>query len=83
MVETVLTQGTNNLQSEVVFFCNTILKDVLDPGSIEIEVMWFVDEKNVLSESFLASSKVSTSLTEEYWSLGQTVSSSYLFFQIY
>ena len=74
MVETVLTQGTNNLQSEIIFSCNTILKDVLDPGSIEIEVMWFVEEKNVLSETFLASSKVSTTLSQEYWSMGQTVS---------
>ena len=73
MKEVTLTQGTNNLQSEIVFFCNPILQDVLDPASIEIEVTWFVEDTNVLSETFLASSKVAGTLSEEHWSMGQTV----------
>ena len=68
-----LSLGTNNLQSEVVFSCLPVLEDVLDPASIEIEVLWFVEDKNVYSEAFLASSKTAGSLTEEHWSLGQTV----------
>jgi hypothetical protein len=27
-------------------------QDVLEPASLEIEVMWFVDDVNVLSETF-------------------------------
>ena len=73
MKEVSLTQGTNKLKSEIVFFCNPILEAVLDPASIEIEVMWFVEDSNVLSETFLASAKVSGSLTEEHWAMGQTV----------
>ena len=32
--EVVLSQGTNPLQSEIIFYCNPILEDVIDPSSI-------------------------------------------------
>ena len=65
MKEVQMTQTTNNLQSEILFLCQPILEDVLDPTSIEIEVMWFVEDKNVVSETFLASSKVG--FTRYFW----------------
>ena len=88
-----LTQGTNTLQSEIMFHCNPVLKDVIVPESIEIDVKWFVDGENVLSEAFNAKDKVSGTLGEQHWRMGQTVrkrcvlssvsKSSVNFFQIY
>ena len=43
------------------------------PESIEIDVKWFVDGENVLSETFNAKDKVSGTLGEEHWRMGQTV----------
>jgi len=73
MEKVVLTQGTNALQSEIVFHCNPVLKDVIVPESIEIDVKWFVEGENVLSETFNAKDRVSGTLTEEHWSMGQTI----------
>jgi len=73
MEKVVLTQGTNALQSEIVFHCNPVLKDVIVPDSIEIDVKWFVDGENVLSEAFNAKDKVSGTLNEEHWRMGQTI----------
>jgi hypothetical protein len=69
----VLSQDTNALQSEVVFHCLPVLRDVLQPSSIEIEVKWFVDEENVLAQTFSAGVQASSSLGEGLWRLGQTV----------
>ena len=69
----VLTQGTNTLQSEILFHCNPVLTDVIVPESIEIEVKWFVDRENVLSETFNAKDRVSGTLSEEHWQMGQKV----------
>ena len=73
MEKVVLTQGSNTLQSEIIFHCNPVLKDVIVPESIEIDIKWYVDEENVLSETFNAKDKVSGTLTEEHWRMGQTV----------
>ena len=73
MEAVVLTQGTNTLQSEIMFHCNPVLKDVIVPESIEIDVKWFVDGENVLSEAFNAKDKVSGTLSEEHWRMGPTV----------
>lgn len=68
-----LSQGTNTLQSEIIFHCNAVLKDVIVPESIEIDVKWFVDGENVLSETFNAKERVSGVLTEKHWKMGQKV----------
>ena len=68
-----MTQATNSLQSEVIFHCNAVLTDVIVPSSIDIDVKWLVDGKNVHSETFNAEERVSGVLTEEHWSMGQTV----------
>ena len=73
MKEAVVTQATNSLQSEVIFHCNAVLTDVIVPSSIDIDVKWLVDGKNVHSETFNAGDRVSGVLTEEHWSMGQTV----------
>jgi len=73
MEAVVLTQGTNTLQSEIMFHCNPVLKDVIVPESIEIDVKWFVDGENVLSEAFNAKDKVSGTLGEQHWRMGQTI----------
>jgi hypothetical protein len=73
MEKVVLTQGTNEIHSEIVFHCNPVLKDVIVPESIEIDVKWFVDGENVLSEAFNAKDRVSGTLNEEHWRMGQTV----------
>lgn len=73
MEKVVLTQGSNTLQSEIIFHCNPVLKDVIVPESIEIDIKWYVDEENVLSETFNAKDKVSGTLTEEHWRMGQTI----------
>ena len=73
MKEAVVTQATNSLQSEVIFHCNAVLTDVIVPSSIDIDVKWLVDGKNVHSETFNAEERVSGVLTEEHWSMGQTV----------
>ena len=70
----VLTQTTNSLQSEILFHCNAVLTDVIVPDSIDIDVKWFVDGKNVHSETFNAKDRVAGILTEEHWKMGQTVS---------
>ena len=73
MTEAVLTQSTNSLQSEIIFHCNAVLTDVIVPSSIDIDVKWFVDDKNVHSETFNAKDRVSGVLEEKYWKMGQTV----------
>lgn len=73
MSAAVVTQTTNSLQSEIVFHCNAVLSDVIVPQSIDIDVKWFVDGKNVHSETFNAQDRVSGVLTEEHWQMGQTV----------
>ena len=70
----VLTQTTNSLQSEILFHCNAVLTDVIVPDSIDIDVKWFVEGKNVHSETFSAKDRVAGVLTEEHWKMGQTVS---------
>ena len=74
MEDAVITQSTNTLQSEVIFHCNAILSDIIEPSSIDIDVKWFVDDKNVHSETFNAKDRISGVLTEEHWKMGQTVS---------
>jgi len=71
--EVVLTQATNALHSEIIFLCSPILIDVIEPSSIEIDVKWFVDGENVLSEKFNAADRVSGSLSEEHWVMGQKI----------
>ena len=73
MTDAVLTQATNTLQSEIIFHCNAILTDIIEPSSIDIDVKWFVDNKNVHSETFSAQDRVSGVLTEEHWSMGQSI----------
>lgn len=71
--EVVLTQATNALHSEILFLCNPILTDVIEPSSIEIDVKWYVDGENVLSEKFNAADRVSGSLSEEHWEMGHKI----------
>ena len=73
MTDAVLTQATNTLQSEIIFHCNAILTDIIEPSSIDIDVKWFVDNKNVHSETFSAQDRVSGVLTEEHWVMGQSI----------
>ena len=73
MEKAVLTQSTNKLHSEIVFHCNAVLTDVIVPSSIDIDVKWFVDNKNVHSETFNAKDRVAGVLEEKHWSMGQTV----------
>ena len=73
MEKAVITQSTNKLHSEIVFHCNAVLTDVIVPSSIDIDVKWFVDGKNVHSETFNAKDRVSGVLEEKYWKMGQTV----------
>ena len=68
-----LTQSTSALQSEVVFHCLPVLRDVIQPSSIEIDVKWFADGENILAQTFNAGVKASSSLPEGAWRLGQTV----------
>lgn len=68
-----LTQSRNNLQSEVIFNCLPVLRDVIQPSSIDIDVKWFVDGENVLSQTFSAGQQTSGSLPEKHWRLGQTI----------
>ena len=51
-----LTQSTSALQSEVVFHCLPVLRDVIQPSSIEIDVKWFADGENILAQTFNAGS---------------------------
>ena len=73
MEKAVITQSTNKLRSEIVFHCNAVLTDVIVPSSIDIDVKWFVDNKNVHSETFNAKDRVAGVLEEKHWSMGQTV----------
>ena len=73
MTDAVLTQSTNTLQSEIIFHCNAILTDIIEPSSIDIDVKWFVDGKNVHSESFNAKDRVSGVLSEDHWQMGQSI----------
>ena len=73
MEKAVITQSTNKLHSEIVFHCNAVLTDVIVPSSIDIDVKWFVDNKNVHSETFNAEDRVAGVLEEKHWSMGQTV----------
>ena len=78
MEKAVLTQSTNKLHSEIVFHCNAVLTDVIVPSSIDIDVKWFVDNKNVHSETFNAKDRVAGVLEEKHWSMGQTVKFFYI-----
>ena len=73
MEKAVITQSTNKLRSEIVFHCNAVLTDVIVPSSIDIDVKWFVDNKNAHSETFNAKDRVAGVLEEKHWSMGQTV----------
>jgi len=68
-----LTVETNDLKSEVVFHCLPVLQDVIEPSSIDIDVKWFADGENILSQTFNAGNQASSSLPEELWHLGQTI----------
>ena len=74
MRDVILLQGTNQQQSEILFFCNPLLTDVIVPSTIEIDVLWFVDGNNVYSETFNTQEQTAGTLREEYWKMGQTVS---------
>ena len=73
MREVVLIQGTNQIESEIQFFCNPLLSDVIVPSTIVLEVKWFVDEVNVVSETFNTQDQTVATLGEEFWTMGQTV----------
>ena len=60
-----LTVETNDLKSEVkfhdfaknlknhfkvIFHCLPVLRDVIEPTSIDIEIKWFADGENILSQ---------------------------------
>ena len=79
MEKAVITQSTNKLHSEIIFHCNAVLTDVIVPSSIDIDVKWFVDNKNVHSETFNAKDRVAGVLEEKHWSMGQTVRFFFLF----
>ena len=80
MEKAVITQSTNKLHSEIIFHCNAVLTDVIVPSSIDIDVKWFVDNKNVHSETFNAEDRVAGVLEEKHWSMGQTVKFAYIFY---
>ena len=73
MREVVLIQGTNQIESEIQFFCNPLLSDVIVPSTIVLEVKWFVDDVNVVSETFNTQDQTVATLGEEFWTMGQTV----------
>ena len=74
MEDVALTQTTDNLHSEVLFECTPMLEHVLEPTSIELEVAWFVNDELVLTDTFLASAKLSSQLPEKHWRPGSNVS---------
>ncbi len=74
MEDVVLTQSTDKLQSEIIMQCTPMLEHVLEPTSIELEVAWFVNDELVLTDTFLASAKLSSQLPQKHWRPGAIVS---------
>ena len=74
MEDVVLTQSTDKLQSEIIMQCTPMLEHVLEPTSIELEVAWYVNDELVLTDTFLASAKLSSQLPQKHWRPGAIVS---------
>ena len=74
MEDVVLTQTTDKLQSEIIMQCTPMLEHVLEPTSIELEVAWYVNDELVLTDTFLASAKLSSQLPQKHWRPGTIVS---------
>ena len=71
--DVVITHNTNAAGTEVVFHCNPLLSNVVDLGTVEIEVEWFVNDRRVEEESFLLRDKTVGTLGQTMWTVGQTV----------
>ena len=71
--DVVITHNTNAAGTEVVFNCNPLLSNVVDLGTVEIEIEWFVNDRRVEEESFLLQDKTVGTLGQTMWTVGQTV----------
>ena len=69
----VITHNTNAAGTEVVFNCNPLLSNVVDVGTVEIEVEWFVNDRVVEEETFRLQDKTVGTLGQTMWTVGQTV----------
>ena len=48
-----MTTQSHNNNSQVIFHCLPVLRDVIEPSSIDIDVKWFADGENILSQVLL------------------------------
>ena len=71
--DVVITHNTNAAGTEVVFNCNPLLSNVVDVGTVEIEVEWFVNDRVVEEDTFRLQDKTVGTLGQTMWSVGQTV----------
>lgn len=59
-----------------MFYCFPMLDGIVDPHTVVVDIEWWVDERLVIEESFNLKAKSSGILQPQFWSMGQTVSSS-------
>ena len=70
-----LTFDTNPAETELTFYCKPTLRDVVDRGTVMMEVTWFQDSKVIHKEEFDLETRRAGILTQDKWSIGGNVSS--------
>ena len=71
--EVVLSYDTNLAETELTFYCNPILKDVVDPRTVVVEITWYSGTKVVHEEEFNLETRSVGKLTQDKWSVGSSL----------
>ena len=69
-----LSYDTNLAETELTFYCNPVLKDVVDPRTVVVEITWYQGTKVIHEEEFDLESRSVGKLEQDKWTIGNNVS---------